>query len=298
MVNFATANSSALAPADYTATSGTLTIAAGRLTGTLNVPIVGDTRDEPNETFFVNLSGPANATILNGQAVGTITDNDAAPAIAISNVTVTEGNSGTVNAVFNITISTVSGFPISVAYATANASALAGQDYTAVSGTASIPAGATSTQVTVVVTSDLLDEPSETFQVNLSSPTNATIGDNQGIGTITDDDPTPSLRINDVTITEPASGAVNAVFTVTLSAASGRMVTVNYATANVTAVAPGDYTATSGALSFAPGITSLQILVPIRADGTTEATETFYVNLSGASAASIADARGVGTISN
>jgi large repetitive protein len=112
---------------------------------------------------------------------------------------------------------------------------------------------------------DLLDEVNETFFVNLSSATNATIADNQGVGTITDDDATPSLTINDVTVTEGNTGSTNATFTVTLSAASGQAVTVDFATANNTALAPGDYTAASGTLTFAAGETTKTITVSVAA---------------------------------
>ena len=81
--------------------------------------------------------------------------------------------------------------------------------------------------------------------MNLSSPSNATVADSQGQGTITDDDPTPSLSINDVTVTEGNTGTTSATFNVTLSAASGQTVIVNYATADGTATAGSDYAATS-----------------------------------------------------
>src|SRR5207253_1405580 len=81
---------------------------------------------------------------------------------------------------------------------------------------------------------DPLNERSEAFSVNLSGPTNATLADAQGVGTILNDDPVPSLAISDVTLKEGNSGATNFVFTVNLSAASGQPVTVNFATANGT----------------------------------------------------------------
>jgi len=92
--------------------------------------------------------------------------------------------------------------------------------------------------------------------LNLTNPGNATISDAQGVGTITDDDGAPTLSINDATVTEGNTGTTNATFTVTLSSASGNTVTVNYATANGTATAPADYTATSGPLTFTAGQTT------------------------------------------
>src|SRR5690606_37058422 len=75
-VDYATADGTATAPGDYTATNGTLTFAPGETTKTIAVPVVGDTAIEPNETFFVNLSNPTNATIADGQGIGTITNDD------------------------------------------------------------------------------------------------------------------------------------------------------------------------------------------------------------------------------
>ena len=166
------------------------------------------------------------------------------PSITITDVSVTEGNTGTVNAVFTVTLSAASSQTVTVTYATANGTATAGSDYTATSGTLTIPAGSTTGTITVAVGGDTLAEGNETFFVNLGNPTNSTIADGQGQGTIINDDaPPPTLSINDVSVTEGNSGTVNAVFTVTLSSASSQTVTVTYATANGTATAGSDYTA-------------------------------------------------------
>src|SRR5206468_2091058 len=138
---------------------------------------------------------------------------------------------------------------VTVSYTTANGSALAGADYVAQSGTLSLSSSTPTRQVLVSVLGDTLDEPDETFSVLLSNPTNASITDAQGVGTITDDDPPPSLSIDDVSTVEGDSGTQGASFTVLLSAASGRPVTVNYATADGTATAGSDYAATAGTLT-------------------------------------------------
>src|SRR5436190_785039 len=111
------------------------------------------------------------------------------------------------------------------------------------------------------VIGDTINEPNETFVVNLSNPSNATIADGQGRATILNDDPAPpSLAINDVTVNEGNSGVTSATFTVTLSASSTQTVTVNFASADGTAkAATKDYTAVSGTLTFAPGVTSKTI---------------------------------------
>src|SRR5439155_1269448 len=147
-------------------------------------------------------------------------------------------------------------------------------DYTAASSTLTFAPGQTLTQVSVTVNGDLIDELDETFTLNLSNASNATIADGTGIGTITDDDGPPTLSVNNVTVTEGDSGTVNAVFTVTLAQASGLAVSVDYATADGTATAPADYTAASGTLTFAAGQTTKTVTVLVNGDTLDEANET------------------------
>jgi Big-like domain-containing protein/Calx-beta domain-containing protein len=221
------------------------------------------------------------------------------PSLSINDVSVTEGNSGTVNATFTVTLSPASSQNVTVAYATAGGTATSGVDFMATSGTLTFAAGATSQSIVVPVIGDTVAEPNETFVVNLSNATNASISRAQGVGTIINDDasgPLPTLSINDVSITEGNSGTSNATFTVSLSAASTQTVTVNYATAGGTATSGTDFTAVSGTLTFAAGTTTRPIQVPIVGDTIPEANETFTVNLTGAVGATIARASGTGTI--
>ena len=192
---------------------------------------------------------------------------------------------------------------MTVNYATADGSATTSDnDYQAISGQLTFAPGETSKPVTVVVNGDVIYEPNETFAVNLSNAVNATIGDNQGIATIVNDDAQPSpssLSISDVTVTEGDSGTINAVFTVTLAPASSQTVTVNYATADGSATtANNDYVGVSGQLSFLPGETSKPVTVVVNGDAILEPNETFVVNLSNAVNATIDDNQGIGTISN
>jgi hypothetical protein len=297
-VNYATANGSATSGSDYTATSGVLTFAPGVTTQTVNVPVAGDTTSEPNETFNVNLTGAMNTTISDSSAVGTIVNDDAGPVISINNVSQAEGNSGSTNFVFNVTLSAASEQTVTVQYATANGTAIAGSDYTATSGTVTFAPGVTSQNIVVPVTGDTASESNETFSVSLSSPVNGNFGTATGTGTIVDDDGAPVLAIGNVSQAEGNSGTTTFSFPVSLSSASGQTVTVQYTTANGTAVAGSDYGATSGTLTFAPGVTTQTIDVPVTGDTTSEADETFTVTLSSSTNASIATATGTGTIVN
>jgi hypothetical protein len=221
------------------------------------------------------------------------------PSISINNVSVSEGNSGSTPATFTVTLSTASGLTTTVSYATANGTATAGSGYIAANGTVTFAPGVTTQTINVPVLGDTLYEADETFGVTLSGATNATIATAQGTGTILNDDAAPALSINDVSVSEGNSGSTPATFTVTLSTASGLTTTVSYATANGTAMAGSDYTATSGTLSFAPGVTTQTISVPVLNDGLyVPQNRAFTVNLSRATNALISQAQGTGTIVN
>ncbi len=226
---------------------------------------------------------------------GTIVDDDPSPSLSIGDVSVTEGDSGRTQALFTASLSTPSGRTVTVDYATANGSAMAGNDYTAASGTLSFAPGETTKSINVWVTGDAAVEADETFRVDLSNATDATIADGQGTGTIRNDD--ASLSINDVTLGEGSAGTTAFTFTVTRSGATHTTVSVGYSTAGGTADA-SDYDSASGTLTFAPGETTKTITVTVYGDTTHEADETFSVNLSNATDATIADGQGIGTITN
>ncbi|HEY3052145.1 MAG TPA: Calx-beta domain-containing protein [Thermoanaerobaculia bacterium] len=187
-VNYATSNSTALAGEDYFSRAGKLTFLPGTTAQNLSVQIRTDAKFEPDEQFFFDLSNPSNATIARSRATATILNDDPQPKISINDVSVLEGNSGTTPAVFTVSLSNPSYQDITVQYATADGTATAPSDYMATSGTLIIPAGSTSRTITVLVNSDTTPELNETFTVNLSSPTNATISVATGHGTILNDD--------------------------------------------------------------------------------------------------------------
>ncbi len=298
-VNFTVAGT-ATSGTDYAAVTSPLVIAAGATIGTITVNPTADATIEADETVILTLAAGAGYTVgAPASATGTIL-NDDLPNLVINDVTANEGNAGITNFTFTVILSAPAG-PGGVTFdiGTANGTATAGVDYVASSLTGqTIPAGSSTYTFTVLVNGETLNEPSETFFVNVTNVINAVVVDGQGVGTIVNDDPLPSLSINDVTVIEGNAGTVNAVFTVTLSAASGQSVGVNYATADGTATQPADYTSTSGALTFTPGQTTRTITVPVIGETVPEANETFFVNLSGATNATIADNQGVGTITN
>jgi hypothetical protein len=187
-----------------------------------------------------------------------------------------------------------------VQYATGDGTATTSDgDYQAASGTLTFAPGQMNQTVTVLVNGHSAYENNETFTLNLSGPVNATIQTATGIGTILNDDPAPTLAINNVTGGDGASGTTSFVFTVTLTGATELTTTVNYSTADGTATtADGDYQATSGTLTFAPGQTSQTVTIFVNSDTAYENAETFNVNLSGTTNATISTATGTGTILN
>lgn len=229
-----------------------------------------------------------------------INDCNAPPTLTIDNVSASEGNAGTQTYVFTVSLSkpALAG-GVSFDIATQDDSATAGSDYVSHNLTSqTIPADQQTYSFNVTVNGDTAVEPDETFFVNVTNVSGATVVDSQGVGTILNDD-TPSLSINDVTLSEGNGGTTTFSFTVTLSPASNQTVTVNYVTADGSATAPSDYNAISSTqLTFLAGETAKPISVTVNGDTTIERDETFTVSLSGATNANIGDTQGLGTITN
>ncbi|NET86648.1 MAG: DUF4114 domain-containing protein, partial [Kamptonema sp. SIO1D9] len=284
---------------DYLPTTGSLTFNPGETSKIIAVEVTGDTVSESNETFKVDLNNPSNANLGKETAIATISDDDNTPRLAVSDVQVTEGDSNS-TAEFTLNLSTASTEPVRVEYATADDTATANNDYLAVRDTLIFAPGETSKTVAVEIVNDTQQETSETFNLNILSFTNSLLADRQGIATITDDDEgsLPRISINDLTVNEGNDGTNTASFTVNLDTVSNETVTVEYETADETAIASEDYTAIAATLTFNPGETSQTIDVETLADNIPEADETFSVNLSNATNATIGDRRGQATITN
>jgi len=299
-VTFTASNGTATI-ADYTAPpSFRVTFNEFEISKTILIAINNDALNEMNETIILTLSDPDAATLgPNSTAVVTITDDDPIPSVSIGDATLAEGDNGTVNAVFPLTLSAPSGQVVIVNFATANGTATAGVDYQAVSGFTGFGTGETSAVITVPVKGDLVAEADETFFVNLLSVTNATNPDTQGQATIVNDDAgMPTLSVNDVSVTEGQSGQTEAMFTATLSAASNQTVTVDYATSGNTAQSGSDFQLLNQTLTFAPGQTTKNFEVLVQGDADQEPDETFFVTLSNPVNATLNDGQGLGTIVN
>jgi len=304
-----------LTASDIDSPSLTLSIASQPIYGTLGpigspscTPSGGGSTCTASVTYTpnANYTGPDSFTFTTSD--GTATSSPAqvsltvgGSAISIDDVTATEGNTGTANATFTVTLSAPSGQPVTVVAQTANGTAIAGSDYTATGPTTlTFNPGITSQAFTVPILGDTAPEADETFTVTLSNPGNATLGKAQGVGTIVNDDSpgnAVAIAINDVTVSEGNSGQTAATFVVSLTRVSQSAVTVQYATADGTATtADSDYQAANGTLTFASGEISKTVTVQVNGDIRGEGNETFLLTLFNPSNATIAKATGVGQI--
>ena len=194
-VSVQTAPGTALGASDFTTTDRVVTFAAGSANGSAQmvaVPILTDTRDEDDETFFVDLVGVTGGLVgTTARTTVTITDDDPVPSLTVANVSIGEGAAGTTTtATFGVTLSAASGRAVQFTYATVDGSARDGHDYTARSGTITVPAGSTTASIAVPVLGDRRCEVNELFTVALSAPVNVTLATTTATATIVNDDVT------------------------------------------------------------------------------------------------------------
>jgi chitinase len=297
-MDYATADGTAVAGSDYTSKTGSLTFTTGQTSKSVSVTIASDALSENDETFTLSVSNVVGAAVTASTGTGTIADDDPEPDLSIADASVTEGDAGDATMSFAVTLSAASGREVTVDYATADASALAGSDYTTTSGTLTFAAGETTKSVDVPVTGETIHEGDETFAVSLSAPDNAGTADADAVGTITDDDPVPSFSIDDVSVAEGDAGTSTATFTVTMSNPSATDASVDWATADGTAIAGSDYEAGGATLTFLAGEVSHTVDVTVDADVVDEPDETFDVTLGTATGATVVDGSGTGTITD
>ncbi len=287
-VDWTTGDGTAILGSDYTAATGTLHIPAGETQGKIEVKTMQDALDEDDKTVVVTLSNPVQATLGDAEAIGTIVDDDAQPALSIADVRVDEGDT----AGFVIRLSSPSGKDVSVDWTTGDGTAILGSDYTATTGTLYIPAGETQGKIEVKTMQDALDEDDKTVVVTLSNPVQATLGDAEAIGTIVDDDTQPVLSIADTQVDEGDTAG----FAIRLSSPSGKDVSVDWTTGDATATVGSDYTATSGTLHIPAGETQATVEVKTVQDVLYEDDKTVVVTLSNPVQATLGDAEAIGTI--
>jgi len=292
-VDYGTLDNTAVSDADYTGVSGTMVWSSGQSGDTtFTVPILEDGVYEGEETFFVHLSNANGLVIGDGEGVVTVVDNDSAPVVSISDVSVDEG-AGV--ATVTLHLSGTASTEVSVDYGTLDNTAVSDADYTGVSGTMVWSSGQSGdTTFTVPILEDGVYEGEETFFVHLSNANGLVIGDGEGVVTVVDNESQPVVSISDVSVDE---GAGVATVTLHLSGTASSDVSVDYGTLDNTAVSGEDYTFVSGTMVWSSGQSGDKTFtVPILEDGVYEGEETFFVHLSNANGLVIGDGEGVVTI--
>lgn len=303
-------NTATTANSDYVAkTLTSQIIPAGQQTYSFSVTINGDVTIEPDESFFVNVTSVLGATVTDGQGLGTI-QNDDSPTLSINDVSLTEGNSLTKTFSFTVSLSAPAPSTVTFDIATQdNTATVADNDYVANSLTSrTITTGNSTFTFDVTVNGDTNIEPDESFFVNVTNVSGATVVDGQGVGTISNDDSAalPNLTINDVTLNEGNSGPTTFTFTVSLSApAPPSGVTFDIATADGTAQddtppsEDNDYVPSAlTSQTITSGNTTYTFNVTVNGDTVVEPNETFTVNITNLSGANPSDTTGLGTIQN
>lgn len=282
-----------LMPTVHVAETASGTQPEGDTSANISVNITNDLVAEPIESFGVELSAkngtPLNATIARADTMVTIIDNDTVvptPAVFARDAIVDE-KAGTVSVpvILGGPTGEASDSTVTVDYTTTNGTALAGSDYTARSGTLSFAPGETVKNVTLSITDDSTAESAERFTVNLTNPTNATIADDSATVLIGANDAAtvalPRVSVAPDMVVDEGAGYIDVP--VTLSAPSVSVVTADFTTYNITAVAPNsgtDYRSTFGYITFAPGETIKTVRVEILNDLNAEPIESFGVELS------------------
>lgn len=215
------------------------------------------------------------------------------PNVSVNDSAAINETAGTAN--FTISLSAATSHRVTVKYSTADGTAQKGADYTETTGSVIFEPGVTTRMFEVPILNDNIDEVDETFTFTIS-PNLGILTRAQSTITLLDDDLPPSESISDVSVTEGNAGTRSATFLVTLSVASGKTITLNYATGAGTATADTDYNSANGTVTFSPGQTTSGIVIQVRGDAFNEGDEAFVVNLSNAVNVTVADGQGVGTI--
>ncbi|MYB04487.1 MAG: hypothetical protein F4Y13_09950, partial [Acidimicrobiaceae bacterium] len=298
-VAWSTEDRTATAGSDYTAVSGTVTIAAGSTSAQVQVVTLTDNVPESAERLAVILSPTPLALLDDGEGTGVIFDVGERE-LTVSDATTTEGGTLRFEVGFDGPAFT-GGTEITVDYRTAAGTAAAGDDYSSAfestAGTLRIVSGQTSATASVPTVQDSLDEDAEQMELVLSDPVGGVLAVDRARGVIIDDDPLPALSVSNAEATE--GDDTHITFTVSLSEASGRAVSVRYSTADMTATAGSDYTAVTSplpTLTFTAGEQSKTVSVALSDDTVAEDLERFQLVLSSPANATLADPVGVGTI--
>ena len=289
-----TADNSAQAPSDYIALSSqNVVLPAGSQSITVSVPLIDNALYEESETFTVTISTIVTGTLNDANAQVTILDNESPPTVTLSTTAVTE-DSGPL--IFTATLSAPSALDVTFVYTSSDGTATAGNDYTAVNNSATLPAGSNNITITVPLTADTIYELDETVRLDISPPINGVAAVTSITGTILNDEAFPLLSILDNGGTE-SDGSL--VITVTSDISSALPITVTLNTTADSATTPEDFTPLTGLqLTIPAGAQQVTTTLTLINDNRYEQTETLTVTLSAPISAALSDSSAQLTITD
>lgn len=292
-ISYSATDGTAVAGTDYTAVSGTVTFAPSDASKMIEIPILNSVYRPGDKTVNLFLNGPTGGAVAGSPIVAllNIHDNQSPPDLSISDLSMNEGDIGTTSFDFPVTLSKPSSLPISIHYQTIDGTGAAGRDYAAVDDTLVIPPLQAGGVISVPVTGDTMYEPNRTFSLLIDSPSGAIIRRGTAQGTILNDDPLPSVSIEDA-----VSSGSDVAFMVRLSAASTLPVTFQYQTVDGTAIAGRHYKASSGFFTVPAGKDAVPLSIPVLPTSIYEEDKTFEVKLSNPSQATLARSQAQGTV--
>ncbi|MDB9455318.1 glycosyl hydrolase family 18 protein [Dolichospermum circinale CS-541/06] len=304
--------------ASFTATTGTITFAAGSSTKTLTIDPTGDSTPESNETVALTLTTGTGYTIGTTTAVtGTITNDDvvASPSITLAVSPSSVNEDGTTNLSYTFTRTGATTNTLTVKYNVAGTATfnndytqIGAASFTATTGTITFAAGSSTKTLTIDPTADTTVESNETVALTLTTGTGYTIGTTTAVtGTITNDDlgsPTITLAVSPSSVNE--DGTTNLIYTFTRTGATTNTLTVKYNVAGTatfsndyTQIGAASFTATTGTITFAEGSSTKTLTIDPTADTTVESNETVVLTLASGTGYTVGTTTAVtGTITN
>ena len=288
-VNY-TLGGTATSDVDYTAPSGTVTIAAAATGAYVDVSMLADVLSEGTETLVLTIAPDAAYSLGLGSATRYIPDAQTAglPTVAFSPTSGSAAESaGTVN--LNVTLSAAQAGDVTVEWYTNGGTALGGNvDYVTTSGVLTFLAGETAQTIPLTINDDTLDEADATVVITLRNPNGARLGSASHTVTITDNDAPPAATVGFAGATSSGSESASpAQIAVALSTAQTAAVTVDFAVTGGTATDGADYTLAAGTLTFAVGETVKILPNSIVSDETLEPNETIILALTNAVGAAL-----------
>lgn len=280
-VEFATVDDTATATNDYRPRTSRITIPANETEVTVPVEVFGDRTWEGDEVFLVELRDPQSVVLQRERAQARIINDDPIPQLAVTGGAVSEGDQGTTNLVFALSLSNPSSEDIVLRVVATNGTAEAGLDYSPGSTEVAFSPGMTELFLEVAVQGDTLDEFDESVFLQLQLvTTNAMLPSPTVEGLIRDDDAPPTLAVSDPEVSEGNEGTTPAPFHFVLSSPSGKEIVMDVRTQDGTAKAGSDYVSNAVHLVFLPGRTQTNWSVAVSGDRIAEPPrEIFFLTL-------------------